>query len=251
MIKTFGMAGNDRFRLISHWTMKTSPQPKAPPQPLPYAWDAHHRFIAASLLAALTFLGLQGHAAFPTQLVVSWDVFALAIVALAWVVISTKDPYEARRNARLQDASATFLFVVVIFAAAASLLAVGLLLGSAKNLSPAGLAAHIGLSVAAIVLSWALVHTLFALRYAHAYYHEAHKLDRNAISGGLIFPGKESPDYLDFAYFSFVVGMTCQVSDVQVASRPLRRLAMVHGLISFAFNTAILAMFVNIVANLI
>ena len=230
--------------------MKPSSHPKASSQPALYAWDAHHRFIAAVIMAVIAFLGLQGRVSLPTQLAISWDVFALSVVVLAWMVICTKDPYEARRNARLQDSSATFLFVLVISAATASLLAVGLLLGSAKDLSHAGLAAHIGLSIAGIVLSWALVHTLFALRYAHAYFHEAHKLERTAISGGLIFPGK-GPDYLDFAFFSFVVGMTCQVSDVQVACRPLRRMVMVHGLISFAFNTAILAMFVNIIANLI
>jgi uncharacterized membrane protein len=177
--------------------------------------------------------------------------FTLTILALAWVVISTKDPYEARRNARLQDASATFLFVLVISAATASLATVGVLLASAKNLPPAGLAGHIALSVTAVVLSWLLVHTLFALRYAHLYFRDARNVERHAVSGGLTFPGKDSLDYADFAYFSFVIGMTCQVSDVQVSSSQMRRLALVHGLISFAFNTAILAMFVNIIAGLV
>ena len=177
--------------------------------------------------------------------------FTLTILALAWLVISTKAPYEARRNARLQDASATFLFVLVISAATASLAAVGVLLASAKNLPPTGLAGHIALSVTAVVLSWMLVHTLFALRYAHLYFRDAHEVERHAVSGGLVFPGKDSLDYTDFAYFSFVIGMTCQVSDVQVSTSQMRRLALMHGLISFAFNTAILAMFVNIIAGLV
>jgi len=202
-------------------------------------------------IAALTFLGLHGRVSFPTQLVVAWNAFALVIIVLAWVVISTKDPYEARRNARLQDASATFLFGLVISAATVSLLAVGLLLVSVKKLSPTGLGWHIALSVTAIVLSWTLVHTLFAVRYAHIYFLDARKVERHAISGGLIFPGKGSPGYSDFAYFSFVIGMTCQVSDVQISSPKIRRLALVHGVISFAFNTAILALFVNIIAGLI
>jgi uncharacterized membrane protein len=231
--------------------MKTSSKPSAPPSSSRYALDAHHRFFVGCTVAALAFLGLQGRVTFPTRLVVAWDLFALTILALAWVVISTKDPYEARRHARLQDASATFLFGLVISAATASLLAVGLLLGSAKNLSPAGLAGHIALSVTAVVLSWTLVHTIFALRYAHLYFWDARKVERQAISGGLIFPGQGTPDYFDFAYFSFVIGMTCQVSDVQVASSKMRRLALVHGVISFAFNTAILAMFVNIIAGLV
>jgi uncharacterized membrane protein len=216
-----------------------------------YALDAHHRALIGCSIAALTFLGLHGRVSLPTQLVVTWNVFTLAILVLAWIVLSTRDPYEVRRNARLQDASATFLFTLVISAATASLAAVGLLLGTAKNISPTGLGLHIALSVTAVGLSWMLVHTLFALRYAHFYFWDARKVERHAITGGLIFPGKDSPNYLDFAYFSFVIGMTCQVSDVQVATSQMRRLALVHGLISFAFNTAILAMFVNIIAGLV
>jgi len=231
--------------------MKTSSNPSAPVRMSRYSLDAHHRMFTGCAIAVLIFLGLQGRVTFPTQLVLAWNAFALTIVALAWVVICTKDPYEARRNARLQDASATFLFTLVISAATASLLAVAVLLGSAKNLSATDLAKHVALSVAAVALSWMLVHTLFALRYAHFYFRDAHKVDRDAVAGGLIFPGKGSPDYLDFTYFSFVIGMTCQVSDVQICSPKMRRLALVHGLISFAFNTAILAMFVNIVAGLV
>ena len=231
--------------------MKTSPKPSASPSSVRYVLDAHHRFLAGCAVAALTFLGLHGRVTLPTQFVVAWDMFTLTILAMAWIVISTKDPYEARRNARLQDASATFLFVFVISAATASLVAVGFLLAVAKNLSPTGLAGHIALSLTAVVLSWMLVHTLFALRYAHFYFQDAGQVERHAISGGLIFPGKESLDYSDFAYFAFVIGMTCQVSDVQIASSDMRRLALVHGLISFAFNTAILAMFVNIIAGLV
>ena len=213
--------------------------------------DAHHRFMAACGLTVLAFAGLHGHTAFATQLVGAWDVFAFTSLVLAWFMISTQDPYEARRNARLQDASRTVLFVVVVSAATISLFAVFILLGPAKNLSPGGFAAHVTLSVAAIVLSWMLVHTLFSIRYAHLYYAEAHKVDRDDIAGGLIFPNDKNPDHLDFAYFSFVIGMTCQVSDVQISSKRMRRLATAHGLISFAFNTAILAIFVNIVAGLI
>jgi uncharacterized membrane protein len=227
--------------------MKSSVKPKASR----YALDVHHRVFVGCVIAAVTFLVLQGRVTFPIQLVVAWNAFTLTMVVLAWIVICTRDPYEVRRDARLQDSSATFLFVLVISAATASLLAVGFLLGPAKNLSPTALAFHISLAVSAIVSSWVLVHTIFTLRYAHFYFWDARKVERHAVSGGLIFPGKGSPDYFDFAYFSFVIGMTCQVSDVQISSPKVRRLALVHGLISFAFNTAILAMFVNIIAGLV
>jgi len=231
--------------------MKTSSPSGASPTASRYALDAHHRVLASCIVAVAAFFGLHGHASLPTQLVMVWMAFALTTVVLAWVVILTKDPYEVRRDARLQDASATFLFVLVIGAALASLLAVGLLLGLAKGLSPQGLAEHIALSITAVIISWMLVHTVFTLRYAHSFFEDARKVERHAITGGLIFPGKESPVYSDFAYFSFVIGMTCQVSDVQVATSKMRRLALMHGLISFAFNTAILAMFVNIIAGLV
>jgi uncharacterized membrane protein len=231
--------------------MEEPPAGKASTKPGIGYLDAHHRFIMACVFAIVAFVGLHGTGTLGTQLVAAWDVFAFTIVILAWFVLSTKDPYEVRRNARIQDASQTFLFIVVVSAAMVSLFAVFILLGSSKNLSSGSFAAHVTLSVAAIVLSWTLVHTLFCLRYAHVYYINAHKFDRDKIAGGLIFPGGDNPDYLDFAYFSFVVGMTCQVSDVQISSKTIRRLTIIHGLISFAFNTAILAMFVNIVAGLI
>jgi uncharacterized membrane protein len=231
--------------------MKASPPSHSPAPGRLYTLDAHHRVLAACTVAVATFLGIYGRVTLPAQLVLTWDAFALTILALAWFVLCAKDPYEARRNARLQDSSATFLFVLVISAATASLFAVGLLLAIAKKLPPTALAAYIALAVTAVFFSWMLVHTIFTLRYAHIYFQDARKVERKDIAGDIIFPGKHSPDYLDFAYFSFVIGMTCQVSDVQIASRKVRRLALVHGLISFAFNTAILAIFVNIIAGLV
>jgi len=205
--------------------------------------------MASTITAGLVALGMHGHVAWTTEFVAAWDTFALTTLVLAWVAMTTKDPYEVRRKARLQDGSQTFLFMVVVSAAAACFLAVLLMLGPARSMSPERLVVPFSLAIAAVVLSWLLVHTLFTLRYAHLFYIEARKKHRDDIEGGLVFPGKGNPDYLDFAYFSFVIGMTCQVSDVQISSKGLRRLALVHGLISFAFNTAILAMMVNIVAG--
>jgi uncharacterized membrane protein len=101
----------------------------------------------------------------------------------------------------------------------------------------------------AVVLGWLLVHTIFSFRYAHLYYGDR---DRNNESdGGLIFPGRADPSYCDLAYFSFVIGMTFQVSDVQITDQRIRRLVLGHGLISFGYNTAILALVVNVVSNLL
>jgi len=219
-------------------------------KPVVHLFDANRRFVAACMLAVLAFIGLHQHV-FAIRLIGAWDVFAFVIVSLAWTVILTKDPYEVRREARFQDASATIIFVITLSAAAVSLFAVIMLLGGTKNLASTSFVTHIVLSISAIALSWTLVHTLFSIHYARLYYIDAPKKKRDAIEGGLVFPGDKNPDYLDFAYFSFVIGMTSQVSDVQISSKKLRRMATMHGLLSFAFNTAVLAMFVNIVASLI
>jgi uncharacterized membrane protein len=212
--------------------------------------DAHHRFMIASAVGVTAFLA-SGPMVFSMRLLIGWSAFSLTGSILAWIVLLTGDPYEARRTAQIQDYSSTALFILIVSAATVSLVTVGLLLGSAKSLSPLELAEHVAVSVVSIVCSWILVHTVFALRYAHLYYFNAREQERDKASGGLIFPGNESPTFLDFAYFSFVIGMTCQVSDVQISATRLRKLALLHGLISFAFNTAILAMFVNIVASLL
>jgi uncharacterized membrane protein len=98
--------------------------------------------------------------------------------------------------------------------------------------------------------SWALIHTIYAFHYAHRYYRdEKHNPSQQA--GGLAFPGGADPDYMDFAYYSFVVGMTSQVSDVQVLSPKMRRLTLIHGVLAFIFNIAVLALSLNIIASAI
>jgi uncharacterized membrane protein len=123
------------------------------------------------------------------------------------------------------------------------------LLPAPNHLTHHQTAAIYSLGFAAVVLGWLLIHTLFIFRYAHLYYEDR---DRdNKSDGGLAFPGTHEPKDLDFAYFSFVLGMTFQVSDVQITSPRIRALALAHGLVSFGYNTAILALVVNTVAGLL
>jgi uncharacterized membrane protein len=103
------------------------------------------------------------------------------------------------------------------------------------------------LTIATILLSWFFVHTIFALHYAHEYYGER----RDGVIGGLNFPGDDDPDYWDFFYFSLVVGMTSQVSDVAITSKSIRRVATMHGALSFFFNVTVLALTINIVSGLL
>ena len=210
--------------------------------------DAHHRFLIALVLSAIAYVALMGRVSGMAHIFVTWDFFSFCILVLAWVRIVNACPSSARKTARLQDSSYTAIFVFVIISACASLLALGILLGSAaKDMSGRQLTEHILLSVATVTCSWTLVHTVFAMRYAHLFYHKS----ESGKGDGLDFPGEKAPDYIDFAYFSFIIGMTFQVSDVQISSRAIRRLALAHSIVSFAFNMVILALTVNIISGLL
>jgi len=133
-------------------------------------------------------------------------------------------------------------------AACASLAAVAFMLATAKAMTGAHFATHIALAIGTVILSWLVLHTIFTLHYAHLFYCERHG---GKPARGLLFPnGDFEPDYLDFAYFAFVIGMTSQVSDVQISSQEIRRWALLHGVVSFAFNTAVLALSINIISGL-
>ncbi len=155
------------------------------------------------------------------------------------------------RNAKLQDDGRVVILSLILTTACASILAIGFILQDSKGLSPALLFFHVVLSVLTIIGSWLLVHTIFASHYAKDYYQDDPSTSEIDDIGGLEFPNCTQPDYWDFLYFSFVIGMTSQVSDVQILSRQLRRLALFHSVLSFFFNTAIVAMSINIIAGLI
>lgn len=211
--------------------------------------DAHYRFLIAFLVAAAVFFLVRGHQSAPAAALIIWIAFAFSVIVMDWIIIFTSHPLEVRKNAKLQDSNRNFIFLFVIASSIMSLGAIIFLLVSTKGQSGEGVAFPVVLALTSVLVSWWLVHTLFTLRYAHLYY-EPEKGDKPV--GGLDFPGNISdPDYLDFVYFSFVIGMTFQVSDVEISSRRIRRLALVHALIAFAFNTAIVALSINIVSGLI
>ncbi len=210
--------------------------------------DAHHRFLIAAGLSALMFAGLTGHFTMIGHIFITWDFFSFCMLSLVWLTILNASPRTVRHGAKLQDSSYTAIFAFVVISACASLLALGVLLGEAKDLSRGLLTERILLSVITVVCSWTLVHTVFAMRYAHAFYGTGPSA---RLCGGLDFPDTKEPDYLDFAYFSFVIGMTFQVSDVVISSRSIRHLALIHSLVSFAFNMVILALTVNIISGLL
>ncbi|PJJ53351.1 DUF1345 domain-containing protein [Hymenobacter chitinivorans] len=205
------------------------------------------RLVVALLLGAGAWLLLPAKLLPMARAVAAWDAFGLTTLLLFWAAITTADVKHIRQTAQREDASRTLSFAFVLVAALSSLLAVILLLSSVHELSRPALHLHVGLGIAAVALAWLLVHTVFTLRYAHLYYDATADGD----AGGLEFPGREPPDYLDFAYFSFVVGMTAQTADVSISSQYVRRLALLHGLVSFGFNTAVVALSISGLAGVL
>ena len=186
----------------------------------------------------------------PAVALITWIAVAMSIIILDWIVILSAHPKDIRKVASLEDSSRLTIFLFVLVASLASLIAMYLLLKSTKGESEETVTGYIFLAMTAVVVSWWLVHTVFTMRYAHLFYTvtDGHRTP----TGGLGFPGDDKePDYLDFVYFSFVIGMTFQVSDVEISSKQIRRLAWAHGLIAFAFNTAIVALSINVISGLV
>jgi uncharacterized membrane protein len=204
-------------------------------------WRLHIRlFLAVAFGAAVMILLLALPLRMPTRVLVSWDAGVVLYLALIWRVAANAPVERIRHRAAVTDEGAAALLLLTTAAAVASLAAVIAELGH----SPGPL--QIILGVGTVLLSWAFMHAIFALHYAHEFYGEG----RDHLIGGLIFPGDEDPDYWDFLYYSLVVAMTAQVSDVQITSKTMRRLTTVHGVISFFFNVAVLALGINIVSSL-
>ena len=213
--------------------------------------DAHHRLAFGTALAIIAFLLLEGRLERTSQIIAAWDIFVVVDLALAWWVIMRADPARSRKTARLQDSGRTAIFALVLFAALAAFLSVAFLFGPPKGITGGRLGLHLVLSAIAIAGSWLVVQTAFALRYAHLFYGGSNGTGKEVFHEGLRFPGTPQPDYLDFAYFAFVIGMTFQVSDVQITSRTLRRLALTHGILSFFFNVVILGLTVSVMSSLL
>ena len=213
--------------------------------------DAHHRLALGLVGGALGWWLAPADMRGGARLLVAWDGFCAVVLALIWFVVSRADAAHIRRVATRQDPGTTWVFAVVVVATGASLLAVALLLHGFKEMPPATRGAHALTAAGAVLGAWLLLHTLFTLRYAHVYYGENKTTVPSDQQGGLLFPGDPPTTYWDFAYFAFVVGMTAQTADTGVTTRRMRKLTLLHGVLSFAFNTTIIALGVNVVAGLL
>ena len=208
---------------------------------------ARPRLATATVLGLLAALLLPGSWSGPSRALVAWDLGTGLYLVLTLTLMLRGNVESMRRRARQQDDGAAAVLGFTVAAAMASLAAIVLELVGVKNHPPRIQTLHLVLAGVTIFLSWCFVHTTFALHYAHEFY-----MDRGREGVACLeFPGGGHPDYLDFLYFSFVIGTTSQTADVSIRSRSLRRLALLHGIIAFLFNTTLVALSVNIAAGLI
>lgn len=172
-----------------------------------------------------------------------WDLFSFCYLLLCWIVFFTMPIRLIRHNASKEDGSKVYVFAMIILSSFAGMVAVLLLIK--EDIQTIYKPLLLIVVLLGMIFSWAIVHTVFTFHYGHLFYSGKYE-------GGLEFPGDEKePDYLDFAYFSFVIGCTFQVSDVEISLRKIRRLALFHGLLAFMLNTFVVALSINIISGLL
>jgi uncharacterized membrane protein len=209
-------------------------------------YTAGRRLLTSAVLGltigSLVGIGTPG-VGWAVHILSGWDTAGLTLLILAWWRIWRETSVETRRHAAAEDPGRTVVWLIVLLASTVSLFAAGFVMRRAHRIAPndTEFCALLALCLTAVVSAWALTHTAYTLRYAHLYYR-----DDDEGEGGLEFPGKSDPDGVDFAYFAFTVGMCFQVSDVVVTSRSLRRAVLSHALLSFVYNTVVLALAFNL-----
>jgi uncharacterized membrane protein len=202
------------------------------------------RLFIAAAVSVVVALFIPADRRLASRLLVAWDIGIGLYLALACEMAVRSQVGEIRQRAAIQDEGQIGILVLTVGSAFASFGAIIAELGSSVAQGPSRQPRQLVLATLTILLSWTFTHAIFALHYAHEFYGE----DAEP-GGGLVFPGGDEPDYWDFVYFSFVIGMTSQVSDVAISSKSIRRTVTAHGVLSFIFNVALLALTVNIAAS--
>lgn len=205
------------------------------------------RVILSLIAASITWFFLRyTHLNFLLIISLIWTVLAFTFVATSILVFFTMKAADIEQRANKEDGSRIFVLIILLVSATASMFTILLLFLSDKMPGQTLVGEITG--VADMILSWTLVHTIFTFHYAHLYYFDGGKdSEENPI---LDFKDQKKPDYFDFAYFSFCLGMTFQVSDVEIHSSKMRRVVLGHCLLAFAFNTFVVALTINLIAGL-
>ncbi|MBS0538258.1 MAG: DUF1345 domain-containing protein [Proteobacteria bacterium] len=207
---------------------------------------ARRRLLLSILAGTALFLLLPSENRLSTRLLVSWDLTALIYIAFASLMIGRSTVKTCHTHAKLYDESDWVIVTLVVLSATASFAAIFSELARLKAADGIPLVA-LAVTGATIVLSWTFTHMVFTLHYANLYYRP----QKGGHPGGLEFPGDREPDYRDFLYYSFVIACAAQTADVNTLSHSMRRMTLIHGIVAFAFNTAILALMINVGASLV
>jgi uncharacterized membrane protein len=210
---------------------------------------SRRRLFAGAALGVLTILLLPASFSATTRTITAWDAAVITYLALSALLFTTERSEHMEEDAEAQQEGEWTIFALTLAGVVFSFAAILVEFTGIKDMPPAQRSLHVILVALTLFLSWLMTHITFAFRYAHEFY--ARDNGGPDLDEGLDFPGEKRPDYFDFVYFSLVLGMTFQVSDVQITARKFRRMAAVHGLLSFLFNTIILALTVNLAAGLL
>jgi uncharacterized membrane protein len=200
--------------------------------------------VAASMVAGAVAAGVTWPYTEPAAaLLIGWDAAAAIYLLMVWIAIYRLDAEATASMAGQEDPSNPVAELVIVAASIAALVAVGFALARAGQASGSTRALLLGLCAGSVAVSWLVVHTVYTLRYARSYYSEP--------EGGIDFNEDDRPAYLDFAYFTFTIGMTFQVSDTNLTTKAVRRIALGHALLSYLFGAVIVALVINVVSSLL
>lgn len=206
---------------------------------------ARPRLMFSAAVGVLLIVLLPPSYRLTTRMLIGWDVGAVLYLLFVFTMIRHAPVSEIKKRAALYDEGGISFLILTLLAVAASFAAIFAELAHTKSMIERE-AGAVALAAVTVVLSWSLTHVMFALHYAHLYYRGGHTVD-----GGLLMPEKDEPDYSDFMYFSFVIGCASQTADISSTTRAMRKVMTIHGIVSFFFNAAILALTINIAASLV
>ncbi|MEO6584075.1 MAG: DUF1345 domain-containing protein [Ferruginibacter sp.] len=207
-----------------------------------------HRALLSFLLSGVVWLLLRSNDfEWKVTLLFMWIAFGICYLMLSWLMFFNCPPAKVSVHAGKEDGSRVFVFLLILLSSFAGMLTVVLLVIQGDDAAIPKLLLIL-LAIVSMFISWGMVHTTYTFHYAHLFYDISDK-GREKTIGGLSFPGEKQPDYLDCAYFSFVIGMTFQVSDVTITSTVIRRVVLLHSLLSFALNTIVVALTFNLIAG--
>jgi uncharacterized membrane protein len=212
-----------------------------------------HQIGATQRLLIVTLTGCASYFLIPAdqstivRLAISWVAAGGLYLTLTYIMMYFSTQENILRLSQKEDDGAAMILMIIVFAAIASLVTIVIIFSGIKAL-PTDLAIrHVGLVLATYLISWLYVHTAFALHYAHAYYQEFEKTKE----APMLFASKLRPTYVDFLYFSIVIGMTCQTADVNIANSRIRFLVMLQGMTAFIFNATLLTLAINLISGVV